>query len=156
MNSTQENFPITETIPLHLLEAKRHTLATPEEAQQVTANIQAGKKHTAVELGQLRRKFFTREFPRIKTCGHKYIPNTAPHGKCEACWHAYFIGTEGLLTKTLQIVAEKGAEGTAQLTATYGTKWVKALDRFITKALAAKALADSAEATEHSAQTQAA
>jgi hypothetical protein len=140
MNNEQvkQDMPLPEALNLQLVDAKPHTLATPEETNQMAADIQAGKNFNSIELGQLRRKFFTREFPRVKACGHKFIPNAPPHDKCQTCWQTYFTTTNGLLVKALQIVSEDVVKGREQLTNTFGTKWVKALDRFVAATLAAK------------------
>lgn len=137
---------------------KPHTLATKEEAEsfKVDANKNlvdsaTGRLLNSVEVGALRKKFFTREYPKVKGCGHVAIPNHAPsHQNCAECWGAYFVGHPEIVQETLVAFKSFGeAEGKKLLTNVHGRKWVKYFMEFILEFIrqqqVLKAIAESAE-----------
>lgn len=124
-----------------LVDIKPHTMTTKEEVESVQKALTDGAKLDPIKLGELRRKFFTREYPTLKACGHKFVPGNVPRTNCPQCWHAYFIDSEQLLKDTLECLKTVGEEGGfIALTNTNGKKWVKNFQRFIGFLIAQRAL----------------
>jgi hypothetical protein len=130
-----------------MLDINPRTLATKEEVETVQQELTAGVKYHPAKLGELRRKFFTREYPKVKTCGHQFVPGNQPRTNCPDCWHAYFVDSEKLLKDTLEVLHKVGEEGgMIALTNINGKKWVKHFQRFIAFLVAYQANAQAAQA----------
>lgn len=102
----------------------------PTEVAQVALDASAmQKKHyTKEEAGKLNRKFFTREWGKVKACGHKFHPTDEPHTKCVHCWEAYFMAQEGIRIGVDSIVRSFGMK---KLVDVKGERFVKMYNRFI-------------------------
>lgn len=107
-------------------------MSTPDEAENTRKRLQEGKVGRE-EMGEVRRKYFTREYPRVKECGHKFVPGNLPHSGCEHCWFTYFVDNEQLLKQTLDIMHKVGEEaGLKALTGIHGKQWVREFKKFVT------------------------
>ena len=49
---------------------------------------------TRKQIGELRKRFLTREYSRVIACGHKFVPDSMPHNQCNACWEVFFKSSD--------------------------------------------------------------
>lgn len=49
---------------------------------------------TRKQIGELRKRFLTREYSRVIACGHKFVPDSMPHNHCNACWEVFFKSSD--------------------------------------------------------------
>lgn len=140
-----------------VLNIKPHTMASEADqkrAAEVGKLIKDGCGPNKIELGQLRRKFITREHPTVKTCGHKVCLTSPPKSSCNDCWHAYFLFNKELVRASLDVFTGFGEkEGRLVIERKNGRKWLKAFERFVVglAAEAAVAAASQPETTQEAA-----
>lgn len=86
------------------------------------------------QIGQLHRRYWTVELPRATKCGHRLDPGKRPQLNCECCWEVYFTSLENVteLHETLVEHGKRAAESK------YGTKVIKAFQRYLNNALLPK------------------
>lgn len=97
-------------------------LAKPEE--------QKPRQITKVELGRLKRAYFTKQHGTVKACGHRFDPSRTPRmTNCSDCWEAYF--QTAVDTAAIHDDLLKG--GPALLTKKYGKTFTKEFGRFLEK-----------------------
>ena len=74
------------------------TVVNPE-LNETTLPFKSGEKPpeqpkqpelTRKQIGELRKRFLTREYSRVIACGHKFIPDSMPHNHCDDCWEVFF------------------------------------------------------------------
>jgi hypothetical protein len=114
------------------------TVVNPETNKEVLPFI-AGEKPPEVpkqpeltrkQIGELRRRYFTKEYSRVLKCGHKFDPNSIPRTHCDACWEVYF--------RSIDLVEIHNAlQASVQAVVTqYGEVFVKQFRRFVQHSLA--------------------
>lgn len=80
------------------------------------------------EIGKMRRRYFTKEFGKVRVCGHKFHPTDEPHTSCASCWEAYFMLQEGVRKGVEAIIRSFDIK---QLIKARGNKFAKMYQRFV-------------------------
>jgi hypothetical protein len=103
--------------------------SAPEiKVDNVTVTESSAPPMTRAEYGKLRRKYFTKEFGKVKACGDKFHPTDEPHTNCESCWQAYFMLQDGIRNGVESVVRSFGIQ---QLKKVRGDNFTKMYVRFV-------------------------
>lgn len=84
---------------------------------------------TLSDFRKFNRQFVTRVLPTVVGCGHKTDPELPPRRNCIYCWLTYFNSSAERVETWKEMLSKDGGE--AELTAFYGSKYVKHLKKFI-------------------------